>query len=200
MPRVSVSQRALLVLIAVSVYSLLFNSRASLKWQANMDPTAQHDKSLVGGMDMDMSMPMYFQLSYRTILWFKEWHTRSAGTYAAALIGLAIFGILHEALASFRVVYNRSKTSVGYTTLAASPEPGAQRPSTDFTHKAVTSALYALNLASGYLLMLAVMTYNIGCFLAVVIGMGIGHFLFNQRLDNAQAPRFDSCCETAVVT
>ena len=38
--------------------------------------------------------------------------------------------------------------------------------------------MYALNALLGYLLMLAVMTYNLGCLVAVVAGLIIGHSVF----------------------
>jgi copper transporter 1 len=38
-------------------------------------------------------------------------------------------------------------------------------------------ALYAVNALLGYLLMLAVMTYNLGCLVAIVAGLTIGHVL-----------------------
>ena len=44
--------------------------------------------------------------------------------------------------------------------------------------RAVHSLLYAVNLACSYLLMLAVMTFNIGYFFVVVAGLAIGNFLF----------------------
>ena len=42
--------------------------------------------------------------------------------------------------------------------------------------RAVGTALYALNLASSYLIMLAVMTCNGGLFVTVVCGLSLGHF------------------------
>ena len=44
--------------------------------------------------------------------------------------------------------------------------------------RAVHSLLYAINLACSYLLMLAVMTFNIGYFFVVVGGLALGNFLF----------------------
>jgi hypothetical protein len=53
-------------------------------------------------MDMDMSMPMFFQATSNTILWLKSWHTRSVSSYAIALVGLALFAIAHEGFGKYR--------------------------------------------------------------------------------------------------
>lgn len=47
-------------------------------------------------------------------------------------------------------------------------------------HEAGVSMLYMMNLIFSYLLMLAVMSYNVGVFFAVIIGMTLGHFAFNS--------------------
>lgn len=47
--------------------------------------------------------------------------------------------------------------------------------------RAVGTVLYGLNLASSYLIMLAVMTCNGGIFLTVVFAMMFGHFLGPSR-------------------
>ena len=44
--------------------------------------------------------------------------------------------------------------------------------------RAVHSLLYAINLACSYLLMLAVMTFNVGYFFVIVGGLALGNFLF----------------------
>ena len=46
-------------------------------------------------------------------------------------------------------------------------------------HEAGVSMLYMVNLIFSYLLMLAVMSYNVGVFFAVILGMTLGHFAFN---------------------
>ncbi len=44
--------------------------------------------------------------------------------------------------------------------------------------RAIHSLLYAVNLSCSYLLMLAVMTFNIGYFGVIVLGLALGNFLF----------------------
>ena len=41
--------------------------------------------------------------------------------------------------------------------------------------------MYALNLASSYLIMLAVMTCNGGLFVTVIVGLSLGHFVWKSK-------------------
>ena len=52
--------------------------------------------------------------------------------------------------------------------------------------------LYVAHLTLGYLLMLVVMVYQVELFTAVVLGLAVGHALFNLGGD-VQAP--DPCCQ-----
>ena len=52
--------------------------------------------------------------------------------------------------------------------------------------------LFGLNLVSGYLAMLVVMTYSIELFICVVIGLCFGHFIFNTK--SAVGESVDPCC------
>lgn len=47
------------------------------------------------------------------------------------------------------------------------------------------SVLYGINLTFSYLLMLAVMSYNIGLFVIIVIGLATGHYAFNASLPSS---------------
>jgi len=61
--------------------------------------------------------------------------------------------------------------------------------------RVVNSSLYAANMATSFLLMLAVMTYNAGFFAAVVVGLGLGHFFASN---SSGITGWQHCCETAV--
>lgn len=52
--------------------------------------------------------------------------------------------------------------------------------------------LYGVNVGISYLLMLAVMTYNVGYFIVIVLGLALGHYIFFSE-DSALAPA-DTCC------
>ena len=47
------------------------------------------------------------------------------------------------------------------------------------------SLLYGANLTFSYLLMLAVMSYNVGLFATIVVGLVIGHYAFNASLPSS---------------
>eukprot|EP01025_Chloroclados_australasicus_P042527 TRINITY_DN4523_c0_g1_i1.p8 TRINITY_DN4523_c0_g1~~TRINITY_DN4523_c0_g1_i1.p8 ORF type:complete len:131 (+),score=5.54 TRINITY_DN4523_c0_g1_i1:251-643(+) len=63
--------------------------------------------------------------------------------------------------------------------------------------------LYTVNVAISYLLMLAIMTYNLGYFLVIVVGLGIGSLIgtiqnlespTNQFLTSPMQTQNDPCC------
>jgi copper transporter 1 len=54
------------------------------------------------------------------------------------------------------------------------------------------SVLFGVNVTVSYLLMLAIMTYNAGYFVVIVLGLSAGHFLFFTPDSPGAAP--DVCC------
>ena len=60
--------------------------------------------------------------------------------------------------------------------------------------KLALAAMYAANVAISYLLMLAVMTYNVGYFIVIVLGLAAGHLAFFGEASATAAP--DACCAT----
>lgn len=51
---------------------------------------------------MSMSMPMSFEWTLSTVLWFKQWTVHSVPGYVACLVGIAILALAHEFLADKR--------------------------------------------------------------------------------------------------
>lgn len=135
-----------------------------------------HGQQGGGGMNM-MMMPMTFEAGIDTVIWFDWWHPSTPLTYALSLLMLAAFGVAHEALAAYRVTLAVSTSGKKAAAAAAAatrsfsgsitdpltPFAGGGGGGKSHLHKRLTaSGLYALNLTTGYLLMLAVMTFNVG--------------------------------------
>lgn len=157
--------------------------------------TMAHEHHGAAAADV-MAMPMFFEASMHTVLWMKSWETTNPFLYIISIACLVALALSHEALVNWRssLLQALSAKSNGadeemqpLTTSARDPLP--------WKLKLFLSALYSLNITTGYLLMLAVMTYNVGYFIAVVVGLGLGYFMFAlQRVPSSQASvRSDSC-------
>jgi len=64
-------------------------------------------------------------------------------------------------------------------------------------NKVVESVLFGVNSAIGYLLMLAIMSFNGGVFVAIVVGLTIGYFLFRSQGEEEAAVVVDNSCACA---
>jgi hypothetical protein len=88
----------------------------------------------------------------------------------------------------------------------ARQEPACRRPcplpppcrGLRLSRHAVGSLMYTANIATSYLLMLAVMTFNGGYFVTVVLSMGLGHFLFARKAGQLGLLRQDPCCDVPI--
>jgi hypothetical protein len=146
-----------------------------------------------GNMAMH-SMQMSFEASTKVTLWFKQWHTHNWGTYIASCLGLCVLCLLNEALTSFRSSYHQQNISQSsstkyerLSTAANGTVEAAQarkEPPARFLGKTKAQALYSLmyaaNLTLAYLLMLAVMTYNVGYFVIIICSLALGNFIFSS--------------------
>ena len=63
---------------------------------------------------------------------------------------------------------------------------------TPLARRLLIVTLFGLNLVLGYLAMLVAMTYSIELFLCVVLGLCIGHFIFNTKTIVGES--IDPCC------
>jgi len=147
---------------------------------------------------------MSFELSTRTVLWLPQWRTDGPLSYSLALLAVAALGIAHEALSARRLAAAAAWAGAGAAggvgggaagaggagggrasndggergepLLSASASPASAAAARRRRRERAGS--YALSLVTSYLLMLAVMTYNVGVFAAVVAGMSTGFFWF----------------------
>ncbi|XP_048133090.1 copper transporter 5.1-like [Rhodamnia argentea] len=147
-------------------------------------------------------MHMTFYWSKEVTLLVESWQTTTWTSYAFTLVACFLASAFYQFMEDRRV---RLK-------LASSAEAAAKPPSdadaaaseapleTPFLRSKVTASaggkrwtaarvgggvLFGVNAAIGYLLMLAVMSFNGGVFLSVVCGLGVGYLVFRSGSDDA---------------
>lgn len=69
-----------------------------------------------------------------------------------------------------------------------------RRPGDRWKARFIRAFIHVLQIFVGYLLMLAVMSYNVGVFLVALAGFGVGFLLFAE--DHHPAPK--DCCDGTV--
>jgi solute carrier family 31 (copper transporter), member 1 len=169
----------------------------SLSWCAASSGNSEVSPDL-----LPPSMLMYFHTGIRDYILFKNWVPRNTGEYVGFIIASFLFAVFYEgflvfvALSEYHWKTKNSKTpkpksesssafgASDFSVVASIKKPwyahiagmsagleGFQRASLHAIFRLI-SATWAL------LLMLIVMSYNVGLFFAVVIGYSIGNLLF----------------------
>ncbi|XWS74070.1 hypothetical protein CRYUN_Cryun02cG0183800 [Craigia yunnanensis] len=110
-----------------------------------------------------MMMHMTFFWGKNTLILFSGWPGTRAGMYALALIFIFVLAFLVEWLSHSRFI-----------------KPGSNNVSAGL----VQTFLHAMRVGLAYLVMLAVMSFNGGVFLAAVAGHTLGFLLFGSRVFN----------------
>ena len=153
-----------------------------------------------------MMMQMTFEVTSKTTIFFKGWKTKNPGQMFAACIGFIILGILYEGLKVGRQLLATRRHSVIPTTQNGSASHHGK--SSDVENREgrvvvslgmrghahlIQTVLHTLQVAVGYLLMLAVMTYNVWICLSVVFGAGVGYLLFGWEVSPVAVDTGDHC-------
>ncbi|KAL4874408.1 Ctr copper transporter family-domain-containing protein [Aspergillus karnatakaensis] len=159
-------------------------------------PTPTSDKSSMSSMQMDMStMSMTFFTSFKTVLYSPSWNPTSEGQYAGTCIYLIVLAVILRVLIAFKPILERSvwtdgprgqKPLILHGDPEKSVETGLQRDlKSQWSNWKINSAgcraTYEVVLAGvAYLLMIAVMTMNVGYFLSVLGGIWLGTFILGH--------------------
>ncbi|KAF8032608.1 hypothetical protein BT93_D1506 [Corymbia citriodora subsp. variegata] len=151
-------------------------------------------------------MHMTFYWSKEVTLLVESWQTTTWTSYAFTLLACFLSSAFYQFMEHSRVRLKLSSSSSASSTEAAKPSSAAAAPSdearleTPLLPSKASSAgggkgwavarvggavLFGLNAAIGYLLMLAVMSFNGGVFLSVVCGLGVGYLVFRSGTDDA---------------
>lgn len=138
---------------------------------------------------MMMAMSFYVSSEVNPLL-FPSWVIKTPGEMVGSCIALIIVSILYEGLKVMREILKRKEATLrSMKAHHASPS----MPKVQVTvpvkmlcswYHLVQTVLHMIQVAVGYILMLAVMCYNVWIFLAVIVGSGLGYFLFGWKKDS----------------
>lgn len=129
---------------------------------------------------MNMAMQSFFVWSKQVTLWFSHWSTDNVVEYVFTLLAVVFVAALYQWLTSFRTsLVSRFKATQGSSEkldidLEDSPTITNTQRYPKVT-KLVLAVLFGINSAIGYLIMLAVMGFNVGIFLAVALGLTVAY-------------------------
>lgn len=134
-------------------------------------------------MDMDMS-PMYFHTTptKNLVLLFGGWRPKDMISYMLSLTVLFLLAILsewlkHRAPSHLKDVFGSKDVPAEGPAAAEAPKAPVVL-SGGTTYYAAKFWLAAVRIALHFLLMLAVMSFDVGVFVAVVLGLSLGYVRF----------------------
>ncbi|KAK7351316.1 hypothetical protein VNO77_10667 [Canavalia gladiata] len=142
-------------------------------------------------------MHMTFYWSNKVTLLIDSWRTHDWTAYILSLLACLLVSVFYQFLENRRI---RVKLiGAGNSFPAEIQAPLLRRKLTGNGAKVgvklAGAFLFGLSSAIGYLLMLAVMSFNGGVFVAIVVGLAIGYFFFRDEGENSVI--VDSSCACA---
>eukprot|EP01018_Ginkgo_biloba_P015558 Gb_28691 [translate_table: standard] len=136
-------------------------------------------------------MHMTFYWGKQVTLLFDDWKTQTWLSYSLTLVAVFLFSVFHEYIVNLRSRFNGVSTAKDPSDLRV---PFLRKPSNAYTSKGVESVLFGLNAGLGYLLMLAVMSFNGGVFIAAILGFIVGYFIFRSGSEAKQDSENSCAC------
>ncbi|KAK9101561.1 hypothetical protein Scep_024991 [Stephania cephalantha] len=126
-------------------------------------------------------MHMTFYWGKKVTLLFDSWRTDSWPSYGLTLLACLLFSIFYQYMEDRRIRFKLRSSQKRDANLEA---PLVMRPLRigvgAKSARFASSVLFGVNSAIGYLLMLAIMSFNGGVFVAVVLGLAIGYLVFRS--------------------
>ena len=141
-------------------------------------------------------MNMYFYQSPKVVYLFSGLKTETTGQYVIAVIATFLMAFLIEALNSARYSMQAETYTQIQETLASEKPDEVYRVSCVQRFKIML--VYFLSLFFSYMLMMVVTTFNLGLFLATILGLTSGYFVFGfirkRGFVKIYSPETDKCC------
>ena len=116
----------------------------------------------MGGGQMMMMSQMTFYWGKSTEIFFSGWPGPSSGMYAVALVMVFVIATLVEWISHTKFINSTTNNKIVVGLLQ--------------------TAMYGVRIGLAYLVMLAVMSFNVGVLLAAIAGYTTGFLLFGSRV------------------
>ncbi|XVE53977.1 hypothetical protein DITRI_Ditri03aG0045700 [Diplodiscus trichospermus] len=137
-------------------------------------------------------------MMHMTLYWGKDvtllidsWKTDSWLSYLLTLLACFLFSSFYQYMEDRRLSFRSLASS--NTPQPSSADAGVPLlPNYHRSAKFATAVLFGINSAIGYILMLAIMSFNGGVFLAIVLGLAVGYFFF--RCADEEAVVVENVC------
>ncbi|KAJ1378740.1 Ctr copper transporter [Sesbania bispinosa] len=113
-----------------------------------------------GTNNMMMQMQMSFYWGKHAIVLFSGWPNHSLGNYILAMLFVCILAMAIEILSN---------------------QPAIKRGTSPLIGGLIQTCVHFFRISFVYLVMLAVMSFNVGIFIAAVVGHSLGFFIARSR-------------------
>ncbi|CAG9789572.1 unnamed protein product [Diatraea saccharalis] len=142
--------------------------------------------------DMGHSHAMVFHANVCQEILFNGWLTTTALQLFGSCVAIFVAGVLYEALKYYReALHVRATSATGDSTVNIAKNecgsngnctgPSVVKYSMWSGGHVVQTAMHVVQATASYVLMLVFMTYNVWLCLALVLGLGLGYFIFGWR-------------------
>ncbi|KAK7256816.1 hypothetical protein RIF29_30332 [Crotalaria pallida] len=126
-----------------------------------MDPSKDMPMSNSTSNNMMMQMQMSFYWGRDAIVLFSGWPNHSVGMYILAILFVFFLAMTAEALSNQPVIKHRTTSPI--------------------TGGLILASVYFFRICFIYMVMLSVMSFNLGIFIAAVAGHSLGFFITKAR-------------------
>lgn len=140
-------------------------------------------------------MHMTFYWSRQVTLLFDSWSTTTWLSYALTLLACLIVPAFYQYLEDLRVRLRLASSAAKASDPIQAPLlRGKLSAGGKFSAVNLAGSVnFAVNSAIGYMLMLAVMSFNGGVFVAIVVGLAVGYLLFRSGEDDVTVAVENPC-------
>ncbi|GAA0183341.1 secondary carrier transporter [Lithospermum erythrorhizon] len=121
-------------------------------------------------------MHMTFYWGIQATILFDSWKTNSWLSYLPSLLALFLVAIFYQFNEQNRLNLKKNPSKSTTITTPLLDSKGSRWSAA----KIGGAILFGVNSSIGYLLMLAIMSFNGGVFVAIVLGLAVGYFFFRS--------------------